>query len=164
MEEEEEEEMTEKTEIRGELLIMRKVKSLSLLLRIEMTVGNEVIGCVIGKRGSKINEIRQMSGASINIMEVGQRQRQGRDHSPDPDRARVIEISGSLSQVTLAKGLINVAMDMGGENDGARGGRRENNRGGDDRRGGRFSRTRSRSRDRNNFDERRGRRDKFAPY
>ena len=47
-----------------------------------MNVPNDVIGAVIGKRGAKINEIRQLSGATINIMEVGQRQRGGgRDRS-----------------------------------------------------------------------------------
>ena len=41
--------------------------------RYEMNVPNDVIGAVIGKRGAKINEIRSLSGASINIMEVGAR-------------------------------------------------------------------------------------------
>ena len=58
-----------------------------------------------------------------------------RDRSPDPDRDRIIEISGSSTAVTMAKSLITIAMDLG---DGAPGGRRE----GGDRRGGggRFSR------------------------
>ena len=136
-----------------------------------MNVPNDVIGAVIGKRGAKINEIRQLSGANINIMEVGQRQRGGgRDRSPDPERERVIEISGSGTAVTLAKSLINIAMDLGNDQGDTRGGRRDR----DDRRGGmgggggvgRFSRTRSRSRERGvgNYEDRRGRRDKFAPY
>merc|ERR1711983_280055 len=33
----------------------------------EMTVPNELIGCIIGKGGSKIAEIRQLSGAMIRI-------------------------------------------------------------------------------------------------
>ena len=137
-----------------------------------MNVPNEVIGAVIGKRGAKINEIRQLSGANINIMEVGQRQRNGgRDRSPDPERERIIEISGSGTAVTLAKSLINIAMDLGNDNGDMRGGRRDR----EDRRGGgagggRFSRTRSRSRERGGgggggtYEDRRGRRDKFAPY
>ena len=80
--------------------------------------------------------VRTLSGASINIMEVGSRGGQrSRDRSPDPDRDRIIEISGSSTTVTMAKSLITIAMDLG---DGAPGGRRE----GGDRRGGggRFSR------------------------
>merc|ERR1712029_538060 len=61
-------------------------------LRHEMSVPNDVVGSVIGKRGSKINEIRQISGATINIMESGQRKR---ERSPDNDRERIIEIMGS---------------------------------------------------------------------
>jgi len=129
--------------------------------RYEMSVPNDVVGAVIGKRGSKINEIRQISGATINIMETGQQKK--RERSPDTDRERIIEISGSTTAVTLAKSLINVAMDMG--QDGMDRGRRDR----DDRRGGRFARTRSRSRERGSgsgggYDDRRGRRDKFAPY
>ena len=134
-----------------------------------MNVPNEVIGAVIGKRGAKINEIRQLSGANINIMEVGQRQRNGgRDRSPDPERERIIEISGSGTAVTLAKSLINIAMDLGNETGDMRGGRREreDRRGGGAGAGGRFSRTRSRSRERGGgtYEDRRGRRDKFASY
>jgi len=129
--------------------------------RYELSVPNDIVGAVIGKRGSKINEIRQISGATINIMESGQRKR---ERSPDNDRERIIEIMGSTTAVALAKSLINMAMDMGQDLDRG-GGRRDR----DDRRGGggRFARTRSRSRDRGNgsgYDDRRGRRDKFAPY
>ena len=67
--------------------------------RHEMSVPNDVVGSVIGKRGSKINEIRQIrylrakhdwgsketflcrSGATINIMESGQKRR---ERSPEP--------------------------------------------------------------------------------
>merc|ERR1740124_1060014 len=97
------------------------------------------------------NEIRQISGATINIMETGQRKR---ERSPDTDRERIIEISGTTTAVTLAKSLINVAMDMG--QDGLERGRRDR----DDRRGGRFARTRSRSRERGSgggYDDRRRR-------
>jgi len=101
--------------------------------RYEMSVPNDVVGAVIGKRGAKINEIRQISGATINIMETGQRKR---ERSPDTDRERIIEISGSTTAVTLAKSLINVAMDMGQDGMDRGGGRRDR----DDRRGGRFAR------------------------
>jgi len=127
--------------------------------RVEFTVSNDLVGAVIGKKGAKINEIRQISGATINIMETNRK----RERSPDTDRERVIEISGSTTAVTLAKSLINMAMDLGQEGFDRGGGRRDR----DDRRGGRFARTRSRSRERvygGGYDDRRGRRDKFAPY
>jgi transcription antitermination factor NusA-like protein len=69
-----------------------------------MSLPNDVVGAVIGKRGAKINEIRQISGATINI----------RKKSTDTDREMIIEISGSTTAVTLAKSLINEAMDMVG--------------------------------------------------
>jgi len=139
-------------------------------LRHEMSVPNDVVGSVIGKRGSKINEIRQISGATINIMESGQKRR---ERSPEPgplDRERIIEISGSTEAVALAKSLINMAMDLGraGYNDDMRGGRdyRRDGGRGEERRGG--HRTRSRSRDRAaggyGGERRSDRRDKFAPY
>ncbi|XP_042613972.1 poly(rC)-binding protein 3-like isoform X2 [Cyprinus carpio] len=33
----------------------------------ELTIPNDLIGCIIGRQGTKINEIRQMSGAQIKI-------------------------------------------------------------------------------------------------
>ncbi|KAG8135201.1 hypothetical protein E2320_008236 [Naja naja] len=33
----------------------------------ELTIPNDLIGCIIGHQGAKINEIRQMSGAQIKI-------------------------------------------------------------------------------------------------
>ena len=56
-----------------------------------MFVANESIGSVIGRKGAKINEIRTMSGARINILESGSKAtgpRGGR--SPEPDRERII--------------------------------------------------------------------------
>ena len=44
--------------------------------KYDINVPNGIIGVVIGKREPKINEIRNQSGANINIMEVGQRLRQ----------------------------------------------------------------------------------------
>jgi len=140
-------------------------------LRHEMSVPNDVVGSVIGKRGSKINEIRQISGATINIMESGQKRR---ERSPEPgplDRERIIEISGSTEAVALAKSLINMAMDLGraGYNDDMRGGRDDGRRDGgrgEERRGGHRTRSRSRERAAGGYggERRSDRRDKFAPY
>jgi len=91
--------------------------------KYEMYVNNDQVGAVIGRKGSKINEIRQLSGASINVREMASRS------SSDPDRERVIEISGSQEQVALAKSLINVAVELGDtdrDRGGDRGGRRSN--------------------------------------
>ena len=70
-----------------------------------MTVPNELIGSVIGKGGTKIAEIRQMSGAMIRISK-----------SDDPDASptveRQIQITGSPDSVALAKSLINMSLDL----------------------------------------------------
>ncbi len=67
--------------------------------RFEMFVSNEAVGSVIGRRGAKINEIRAMSGARINVLESGTKGRGGggRGGSPEPDRERII---GKLTAVT----------------------------------------------------------------
>jgi len=71
----------------------------------QMTVPNELIGSVIGKGGSKIAEIRQMSGAMIRI-----------SRSDDPataaDEERQINITGNPDSVALAKSLINMSLDL----------------------------------------------------
>ncbi len=55
-------------------------------------MSNEAVGSVIGRRGAKINEIRAMSGARINVLESGTKGRGGggRGGSPEPDRERII--------------------------------------------------------------------------
>lgn len=112
--------------------------------KYEMYVSNDQVGAIIGRKGSKINEIRDMSGASINILETGSKSRDRRDGPSDPERQRIIEISGSPEQVAVAKSLINVAMDLRDRSDRAR----------DESR--RRDRTRSRSRDRaSRYDDRR---------
>lgn len=130
-------------------------------IRFEMFVANDTIGSVIGRKGSKINEIRSMSGARINILESGKSgARSSGGRSPEPDRERIIEIAGTQEQVTVAKSLITIAMEL---QDGRGGGdpdRRGGGGGGDDRRGfrggGGGDRDRSRSRDRNSrYDDRR---------
>ena len=63
-------------------------------------------GGVIGMRGAKINKIKSLSGASIDISEVGARGGQ----NSDPDR--IIRISGSTHAVTMAKSLITIALAL----------------------------------------------------
>jgi len=71
----------------------------------EMTVPNEIIGCVIGKGGSKIAEIRQISGAMIRISNC-----EDRDAPANLDRT--ITISGNCESVALAQYLINMRISM----------------------------------------------------
>jgi len=71
----------------------------------QMSVANEVIGSVIGKGGSKIAEIRQMSGAMIRISK-------SEDPNASPSTERQIMISGSADSVALAKSLINMSLDL----------------------------------------------------
>lgn len=66
----------------------------------EMTVPNELIGCIIGKGGTKIAEIRQISGAMIRISNCDDRESGVTD--------RTITISGSPDAVALAQYLINM--------------------------------------------------------
>lgn len=65
-----------------------------------MTVPNELIGCIIGKGGTKIAEIRQISGAMIRISNCDDRESGNSD--------RTITISGNPDSVALAQYLINM--------------------------------------------------------
>jgi len=71
----------------------------------EMTVPNELIGCIIGKGGSKVAEIRQLSGAMIRISNC-----EDRDAPANLDRT--ITITGSTESVALAQYLINMRISM----------------------------------------------------
>lgn len=61
----------------------------------EMVIPNGLIGCVIGKGGSKINEIRQLSGATIKI-----------SNSDETTKNRTVTISGAPEAINLAQYLI----------------------------------------------------------
>jgi len=71
----------------------------------EMTVPNELIGCIIGKGGSKVAEIRQLSGAMIRISNC-----EDRDAPANLDRT--ISITGNTESVALAQYLINMSMEV----------------------------------------------------
>ncbi|XP_068508392.1 poly(rC)-binding protein 2 isoform X5 [Syngnathus scovelli] len=62
----------------------------------EMKIPNELIGCIIGRQGAKINEIRQMSGAQIKIA-----------NPVDGSTDRQVTITGSPASISLAEYLIN---------------------------------------------------------
>lgn len=65
----------------------------------EMKIPNDLIGCIIGRGGSKINEIRQLSGANIKIAGL-------EETSPD----RTVTISGSPDSIGFAQHLINARL------------------------------------------------------
>ncbi|CAL8080682.1 unnamed protein product [Calicophoron daubneyi] len=69
--------------------------------KYEMFLPNELIGCIIGRGGNKINEIRQVSQASIKISsgEEGVMQRR-------------ITITGTLSAVQSAKSMIERGIEL----------------------------------------------------
>ena len=66
----------------------------------EMTIPNDLIGCIIGKGGAKINEIRQLSGATVKIsnMEEG---------SSD----RKVTVTGTVDTINTAQLLINTCIE-----------------------------------------------------
>jgi len=72
----------------------------------EITVPNELIGCIIGKGGTKIAEIRQITGAMITISKFD-------DTTDDAThQERIITIKGTGDQVSLAQYLINTSVEM----------------------------------------------------
>jgi len=77
----------------------------------EMTVPNELIGCIIGKGGSKIAEIRQLSGAMIRISNCEDRDPNNVSGS-NTNMDRTITITGNAESVALAQYLINMRISM----------------------------------------------------
>ncbi|XP_043921000.1 poly(rC)-binding protein 3-like isoform X2 [Protopterus annectens] len=67
----------------------------------ELSIPNDLIGCIIGRQGSKINEIRQMSGAQIKIA-----------NAMEGSVERQITITGSPANISLAQYLINASLEM----------------------------------------------------
>ncbi|XP_044308217.1 poly(rC)-binding protein 3-like [Varanus komodoensis] len=67
----------------------------------ELTIPNDLIGCIIGRQGSKINEIRQMSGAQIKIA-----------NAIEGSSERQVTITGSPANISLAQYLINASLEM----------------------------------------------------
>ncbi|XP_078393460.1 poly(rC)-binding protein 4-like isoform X1 [Cetorhinus maximus] len=67
----------------------------------ELLIPNDLIGCIIGRQGSKINEIRQMSGAQIKI-----------DNQVDGSTERLVTITGGPLNINLAQYLINACLEM----------------------------------------------------
>ncbi|XP_005987072.1 poly(rC)-binding protein 4 isoform X1 [Latimeria chalumnae] len=66
----------------------------------ELLIPNDVIGCVIGRQGSKINEIRQMSGAQIKI-----------GNQTEGTNDRHVTITGNPLSISLAQYLITTCLE-----------------------------------------------------
>lgn len=67
----------------------------------EISIPNDLIGCIIGRGGQKINEIRQVSGAMIKISNA-------EEGAPD----RKVTITGTIETIGLAQYLINTSMEL----------------------------------------------------
>lgn len=63
---------------------------------------SQLIGCIIGRQGTKINEIRQMSGAQIKIA-----------NAMEGSSERQITITGTPANISLAQYLINARSEIG---------------------------------------------------
>ncbi|CAF3228928.1 unnamed protein product [Rotaria socialis] len=77
----------------------------SLQSQREITIANDLIGCIIGRGGQKISEIRQASGANIKIADLD-----------EGSQDRHVTISGTPEQIQLAEFLIHsrIASEIGG--------------------------------------------------
>ncbi|XP_056279065.1 poly(rC)-binding protein 2 isoform X1 [Pseudoliparis swirei] len=65
----------------------------------ELTIPNDLIGCIIGRQGTKINEIRSMSGAQIKIA-----------NPVEGSTDRQVTITGTHASISLAEYLINARL------------------------------------------------------
>ncbi|KAI4892999.1 hypothetical protein NFI96_027325 [Prochilodus magdalenae] len=65
-------------------------------IQIAFAISSQLIGCIIGRQGTKINEIRQMSGAQIKIA-----------NAMEGSSERQITITGTPANISLAQYLIN---------------------------------------------------------
>ena len=75
-------------------------------------VPNDMIGCIIGKGGSKIAEIRQISGAMIRISKSDDAANSSNSERNSDVSERQITITGNPDSVALAKSLINMSLDL----------------------------------------------------
>ncbi|XP_037533657.1 poly(rC)-binding protein 4 [Nematolebias whitei] len=67
----------------------------------ELAIPNDFIGCIIGRQGSRINEIRQISGAHIKIASAA-----------DGSAMRQVTITGPPASISVAQYLINASLEM----------------------------------------------------
>lgn len=74
----------------------------------QIYIPNDLVGCIIGKGGTKINEIRQMSASQIRIMEPGA-VGVGIGGAPPPpanEGERLVVITGQPANIQMAVQLL----------------------------------------------------------
>ncbi|KAF7294799.1 hypothetical protein MIND_01017600 [Mycena indigotica] len=69
----------------------------------QIYIPNDLVGCIIGKGGSKINEIRHMSASTIKIMEPGAVAPGG---NPGGENERLVVITGQPANIQMAVQLL----------------------------------------------------------
>jgi len=74
----------------------------------ELFIPNALVGCIIGKGGSKINEIRHMSASQIKIMEPGA----GSNGRPAPEGERLVVVTGNAPNVQMAISLLYTRLEQ----------------------------------------------------
>ena len=67
-------------------------------------IPNDLVGCIIGKGGSKINEIRHMSASQIKIMEPGATSPGG--IAPGGENERLVVITGQPANIQMAVNML----------------------------------------------------------
>lgn len=74
----------------------------------QIFIPNDLVGCIIGKGGAKINEIRQMSASQIKIMEPGATGvgPGGTSTVPPNESERLVVITGQPHNIQMAVGLL----------------------------------------------------------
>lgn len=69
----------------------------------QIYIPNDLVGCIIGKGGSKINEIRSISGSQIRIMEPGATVPGAAGGGPNE---RLVTVTGQPQQIQTAVQLL----------------------------------------------------------
>ncbi|KAL0574681.1 PAB1 binding protein [Marasmius crinis-equi] len=67
----------------------------------QIYIPNDLVGCIIGKGGSKINEIRHMSASNIKIMEPG-----SGSNGTGSEGERLVVITGAPANIQMAVQLL----------------------------------------------------------
>ena len=82
----------------------------------QIYIPNDLVGCIIGKGGSKINEIRHMSASQIKIMEPGA-SAPGMNGAPGgSENERLVIITGQPQNIQMAVQLLyHVSAHIGAE-------------------------------------------------
>ncbi|TFY82990.1 hypothetical protein EWM64_g1022 [Hericium alpestre] len=72
----------------------------------QIYIPNDLVGCIIGKGGSKINEIRHMSASQIKIMEPGASSNSANGAPAGGEGERLVVITGPPANIQMAVQLL----------------------------------------------------------